>query len=125
MHVALAAAANASGEWSGGYGFYLLQTLLALIVVSAIAVLLLRLMRRRGQAPTRSLRVVARLDLEPRRSLYVVQVAGRLLLIGVGEGAMTCLAELDPAQAAELETHPLPGLWDLTKRAFGRGKDGA
>jgi flagellar biogenesis protein FliO len=33
--------------------------------------------------------------LEPRRSVYVIEAAGRSFLIGVGEGPMTVLAELD------------------------------
>ena len=41
------------------------------------------------------MKVIARCPLEPRRSVYVVEAAGRSFLIGVGEGPMTVLAELD------------------------------
>ena len=41
------------------------------------------------------MKVIARCPLEPRRSVYVIEAAGRSFLIGVGEGPMTVLAELD------------------------------
>jgi flagellar biogenesis protein FliO len=41
------------------------------------------------------LRVIARLPLEPRRSLYLVEVAGDFFLLGAGEGGLSTLATLD------------------------------
>ena len=41
------------------------------------------------------MKVLARCPLEPRRSVYVIEAAGRCFLIGVGDGPMTVLAELD------------------------------
>lgn len=121
----LLAVLGASGEWSGGYGAYLWQTFLALIAVSALAVLVLRLLRKRGRSATGALRVLARLDLEPRRSLYAVKALDRVLLLGVGDGTMVLLAELDPNKINELEVQEkvTPGMVELLKRAFGRGKD--
>jgi flagellar biogenesis protein FliO len=40
---------------------------------------------------------LARCALEPRRAVYLLQVAGRCFLVGVGEGPMSLIAELDPA----------------------------
>jgi flagellar biosynthetic protein FliO len=112
----------ATGELTVSYGSYLLQMVLALVAVSALAVLALRFLRRRGVGLGRGLRVVARLDLEPRRSLYVVEVAGKLLLLGVGDGPMALIAELDPTKVGELETRGAAegGLVDLIKRVLGR-----
>src|SRR5450432_4201312 len=42
-----------------------------------------------------AIRIVARCPLEPRRSVYVIEAAGRCFLVGVGEGPMSMLAELD------------------------------
>lgn len=70
----------------------------ALCVVCALAVGVLRAFGRRREGGV--LKVVARLSLEPRRSLYVVEAAGRHLLVGVGDGPMAVLAELD-AEAVE------------------------
>ena len=104
-----------------GYGMYLLQTTLALVGVSALAIVALRLLRRVPSTP-RGLRVVARLPLEPRRTLYVVEAAGKLLLVGVGDGPMTTLAELDPARASELEPESTPtATLEIVRRALGRG----
>jgi flagellar biogenesis protein FliO len=41
------------------------------------------------------LAVVARVPLEPRRSLYIVDVAGKALLVGTSEMGLTVLSELD------------------------------
>jgi flagellar biogenesis protein FliO len=47
------------------------------------------------------MRVVGRLALEPRRSIYLVEIGGRCFMVGVGEGPMTMLGEVD-APAAPL-----------------------
>lgn len=109
-----------------GYGAYLLQTTLALLFVAALAAVVLRALRRRGiGAGSRALRVVARLHLEPRRALYVIEAAGRYLLVGVGDGPMTTLAELDAAEVKKIEADEGAGAADgwgaVVRRAFGRG----
>jgi flagellar protein FliO/FliZ len=113
-----------------GYGAYLLQTTLALLFVSGLAALLLRALKRRGiGAGSRALRVVARLQLEPRRALYVIEAAGRYLLVGVGDGPMTTLGELDAAEVRRIEAEEgaaasgfAGGFGALLKRALGRGE---
>jgi flagellar biosynthetic protein FliO len=65
-------------------------------VVCLIAWGALRLLAGRGVGKASgAIRVVARCPLEPRRSVYVVEAAGRSFLIGVGDGPMAVLAELD------------------------------
>ena len=95
------APAQAVPEAPTGYGWLLLRALLALAAVCLLAYVVLRFLSRRvyGAAAGGGLmRVVARLPLEPRRSLYLVEVAGRYLLVGLGEnGAPTTLAEIDAA----------------------------
>ena len=71
----------------------LLSTTVALAFVCALAVGALRLLGpRRLQA--KRLRVVERLPLDARRSLYVVEVDGRQLLLGAGDGPLTLVTEL-------------------------------
>lgn len=114
----------ATAELSTGYGTYLLQTTLALVAVSALAVGVLWLLRRRGLGGARGLRVVARLSLEPRRSVYVIEAAGKFLLVGVGEGAMAVLAELDAARVRELEAGEASaqlGFVEAMRRVLGKG----
>ncbi|HKA89131.1 MAG TPA: flagellar biosynthetic protein FliO [Haliangiales bacterium] len=105
------------------YGTFLLQTLLVLAVVCAVAWLILRFGVRRlysggGHGP---LRVVARLPLEPRRTLYIVDAAGKIFFVGTSEGGpVTLLAELDPAVVeaalAAARSEPRAGLLDILRR---------
>ncbi|HZS37871.1 MAG TPA: flagellar biosynthetic protein FliO [Polyangia bacterium] len=76
----------------------LVSTTVALVVVCALAVGALRALGRRG-GRARGMRLVSRLAVEPRRSLVVVEVAGRWFLVGVGDGPMSLLSELDAAEA--------------------------
>jgi flagellar biosynthetic protein FliO len=65
-------------------------------VVCLVAWAALRFLAGRGAGKaTGAIRVLARCPLEPRRSVYVVEVAGRCFLLGVGDGPMSLLAELD------------------------------
>jgi flagellar biosynthetic protein FliO len=81
----------------------LLSTTIALAVVCALALGALRAVGRRGRGG-RGMRLVSRLAVEPRRSLVVVEVAGRWLVVSVGDGPMALIAELDAAEArAHLE----------------------
>ena len=95
LAVVAEAAAGAPSEPS--YGWFLIETLLVLGAVCALAWFGLRWLSRRafalgGKGP---IKVLARTALEPRRTLYVVEVGGKTLLIGAGEGPLATLAELD------------------------------
>jgi flagellar protein FliO/FliZ len=87
------------------YGGLLLRTLLALAIVIALVWILLRWGLRRltpgAAAGGRALRVVARQALDGRRSVVLVQAAGRYLLLGVAEGSVRLITELDTAQVDE------------------------
>lgn len=93
---------------SGGAGLLLFETLLALVGVCLLAVVVLRWAAGRGLGVAgrgRAIAVLDRVALDARRSIVVVRVPGRLLLLGVGEnGAPTLLTELDegawPAEEA-------------------------
>ena len=43
------------------------------------------------------IRVLGRCFLEPRRSVYLIAAGGRCFLVGVGDGPMSLLAEIDEA----------------------------
>jgi flagellar protein FliO/FliZ len=83
---------------------------LVLLAVCALAYALLRWGLRRFQATSTSrahgMRVLARLSLEPRRSVYVVEIAGRYFVLGTAEGGLSTLAELDAETAARIERAP-------------------
>src|SRR5690242_9447996 len=75
------------------------STALALLLVCATAAAALRLLARRRPRGERRLRVVEELELGTRQTLYLVEAAGRCLLVGAGDGPLALLAELDPASA--------------------------
>jgi flagellar biogenesis protein FliO len=63
--------------------------------------------------------VVARLPLEPRRSLYVVEVAGKTLLVGTSEMGLSLLSELDGA-AVQARAVARPSFGELVRSAWQR-----
>ena len=65
--------------------------------------------------------VVARMPLEPRRSLYVVEVAGKTLLVGTSEMGLSVLSELDGAEVRS-RVVDRPSFGDLVKQAWARRK---
>lgn len=83
-----------------GYGVYLFQTVLALAAVCLLAYVVLRFGLKRLYGVGRGsdsnlLRVVERLPLDPRRALYLVEVAGRYVLLGTSETGVTFLTEVE------------------------------
>lgn len=95
-----------------GYGLYLVQTLLALGAVCLLAFVVLRFGVKRlyGRAREGStLRVVEHLALEPRRSVYLVEVGERYLLLGTGETGVRFLTEVEPPSTrTKADQSPVP-----------------
>ncbi|MCS7080003.1 MAG: flagellar biosynthetic protein FliO [Chloracidobacterium sp.] len=116
-----------------GSGFFwaLLQTLAALGIVCAVAYVTLRVILPKlgGLGLRRSaglVHVVDALPLEPRRTLYVIEVNGKYLLVGASEAGLQIIETLDAAAveqalAARETAPPLPpfaqavGRWFLRK----------
>jgi flagellar protein FliO/FliZ len=75
-----------------------LQVVVALVGVCGLAAIVLRLLTprlRRAQAAAK-MRVIERLQLEPRRALYLVEVEGQRVLVGCTESGMTLLQNAAP-----------------------------
>ena len=68
--------------------------------------------------------VIARVPLEPRRSLYVVDVAGKMLLVGTSEMGLSVLSELD-GDVVRARVVPKQSFGDLVMGALARRKSGA
>jgi flagellar biosynthetic protein FliO len=86
-----------------GYGVQLVRSLAALAGVCVAAWWVLRWAAKRGlgQMPKgRALRVLERVPLDARRSLYLVQVGQKRLLLGASEQSLSLLAELRPEDLA-------------------------
>lgn len=120
-----AAAAPASAPVGEGYGELLWMSIGLLAAIGVIAVVAVRLfgggrMLRRGSGGG-LLEVIARQPLEPRRSLYVVRVGERRLLVGTSELGVTMLTELEGGGAEEpSERQPAPSFAALVKDAARR-----
>ncbi len=117
-----------SGTGAGAsYGDLLVTSLLVLGGVSVAAFVVVRVFGRllaTGRARGAHLMdVVARVPLEPRRSLYVVEVAGKTLLVGTSEMGLSVLTELD---AGEVRARAVPrvGFVELVRDALARRRGG-
>ena len=114
-----------SGTGVASYGDLLVTSLVVLAGVCIAAFVVVRLLGRvlatgrvRG---AHLLDVVARVPLEPRRSLYVVEVAGKTLLVGTSEMGLSVLSELDGGEVrARVVERPTFG--ELVKQAWARRK---
>ena len=80
------------------------ETILALGFVCLLAYVVLRVVLPRlnvGTAGKTMVNVIDRTPLDQRRSLFVVEVTGRWLLIGSSEGGVQLISELDPEKAEQ------------------------
>lgn len=97
---------------TGGYVGSLVQSIVALAGVCALAVVVLRMLAARGlgRAPRgRILSVVERMPLDARSAVCVVNVGDRTFLLGVADGsAPRLLAELDAAPVADASPESTP-----------------
>lgn len=85
-----------------------LTALIRMILVLAGVLLLAYLILHKGLGKLgaklrqgRLIRVIDRVGLEPKKTLYLVEVGNRHVLLGSGEGGIRFLTELDPADTAE------------------------
>lgn len=105
-------ASDAASDLPGGYGIALLQTLLALAAVCVLAWVVLKWAAQRGLgigASGQRVKVLERVALDARRTLWLVKIGGKVLLIGAGDGA-------PPSLLAELKEDELPP--DSAKTSF-------
>jgi flagellar protein FliO/FliZ len=109
------------------YGDLLVTSLLVLGAVCVVAFVAVRVFGRwLATGRTRGahlLDVVARVPLEPRRSLYVVEVAGKTLLVGTSEMGLSVLTELDAAEV-KARTVPTQSFGELVRAAWKRRRGG-
>jgi flagellar biogenesis protein FliO len=118
---------SGTGVVGASYGDLLLTSLLVLGGVCIAAFVVVRVAGRllaTGRArSTHLMGIVARLPLEPRRSLYVVEVAGKTLLVGTSEMGLSLLSELDAGQV-RAEVAARPSFGQLVRTAWLRRREG-
>lgn len=111
---------SGSGE-AASYGDLLVTSLLVLGGVCIAAFVVVRLLSRFLATGSRRgahlMDVVARVPLEPRRSLYVVDVAGKTLLVGTSEMGLSVLSELDRAEV-QARVVPRPTFAEMVRKAW-------
>lgn len=101
----------------------ILALLLAIVVIAA-RVWLPR-MAGAGKAAAGPIQVIARLALEPRKSLYIIQAAGDYFLVGTSDSGMHYLTRLDSDRAGAALVESVPALeneFAAWMKAFRRPK---
>jgi flagellar biogenesis protein FliO len=86
------------------YTGYLIETLVTLLAVCALAFLVLKGARGLGIGrPTGPIELQGHLPLDGRRAIYLVRVGAQVFVVGVGEGGFAKLGEIP---ASELPAAP-------------------
>ncbi len=84
-------------------GSPLAVSFISLGLVCVVAYWVLRWLGRKGVGvSSANVRVLGHCYLEPRRSVYLVEAAGRCFLLGVGDGPVNLIAEVDRAAITEV-----------------------
>lgn len=108
----------------GPYASYILETFVTLLAVCVLAFVVLYGARRMGIGrPRGPVHLVGQLPLDARRAIYLVRVGKQVIVVGVGEGGFTKLAEIDAADLPdEGATAEAPPFGDVLARVLGRGR---
>ncbi|HEY4175903.1 MAG TPA: flagellar biosynthetic protein FliO [Kofleriaceae bacterium] len=108
---------------AASYGDLLVTSLVVLVGVCIAAFVVVKLAGRflaTGRARgAHMMDIIARLPLEPRRSLYVVAVADKTLLVGTSEMGLSVLSELDGAEVRSRAV-PQQSFGDMVMQALGK-----
>jgi flagellar protein FliO/FliZ len=84
----------------------LFQTLVALAFVCGLAYVIFRVLLPRltsNYGSNNMMRVVDRIGLDTRKSLYIIEVTGRWFLVASSENGVQMISELDAKTASEAE----------------------
>jgi flagellar protein FliO/FliZ len=110
----------------GSYAAYIVQTMVTLVAVCALAFLVLYGARRLGVGrPRGPIELVGLLPLDARRSIYLVKVAGQVIVVGASEAGFTKLGEIPASEVPAEATAENAGFADTLARVLGREQNGA
>ncbi|HEY6079235.1 MAG TPA: flagellar biosynthetic protein FliO [Polyangiaceae bacterium] len=99
---------------------YVVETLVTLVAVVALAVLLLSALRRAGIGKASGpLELLARLPLDGRRAVYLVRVGETIYVLGGSEQALQKLGELPPGAVLQTAAEREPSFTAVLRRALG------
>ena len=86
------------------FATYIVETIVTLVAVIALAVLVLVGARRFGLGrPLGPMELIGRLPLEGRRAVYLVRVIDRVFVLGASEAGLEKIAELEGANLVAVE----------------------
>jgi flagellar protein FliO/FliZ len=89
------------------YTSYLLETIVTLALVCGAAFAVLYAARRMGLGRASGpITLVGQLPLDARRSVYLVKIADKVLVVGTAEGGMVKLGEMDAKEVPSPEVVP-------------------
>lgn len=110
----------------GAYASYLIETFITLLAVCALAFVVLYSARRFGIGKAKGpIELVGQLPLDARRAIYLVRVGSQVIVVGVGEGGFTKLAELASSEIPKDVASTSPQFADILARVLGRSREGA
>lgn len=106
----------------GSYAAYIVQTLVTLVAVTALAFAVLYGARRLGIGrPRGPIELVGLLPLDARRAIYLVKVGNLVLVVGASEAGFTKLGEMQASEAALAPSTSEPAPFsDVLARVLGR-----
>ena len=110
----------------GPYASYIVQTLVTLVAVCALAFAVLYGARRLGIGrPKGPIELVGLLPLDARRAIYLVRVAGQVIVVGASEAGFTKLGELPASDvpANDSVAAPRATFADVLSRALGKSRE--
>lgn len=95
-------------ESTPDFAWLFIKMITGLVLVLALAIVLIRyVLPKGGKWGRRSkggwVQIIDRFALEPRKSLYVVKIAGRYFVLGAGEGSLSLIQELTAAEGEKIE----------------------
>ncbi len=88
------------------FAYMLFQTLVALAFVCGLAYVIFRVLLPKfttNYGANNMMRVVDRIGLDTRKSLYIIEVTGRWFLVASSENGVQMISELDAKNAEEAE----------------------
>ncbi len=105
----------------GSYAGYLVETFVTLLAVCGLAFVVLYGARRLGIGrPRGPVELVGLLPLDARRAIYLVKVAGQVIVVGASEAGFTKLGEIAADQLPPEEKKASEGAFsDVLARALG------
>ena len=107
------------------FATYIVETLVTLVAVIALAVLVLVGARRFGLGrPLGPMELIGRLPLEGRRAVYLVRVIDRVFVLGASEAGLEKIAELEGTNLVAAEENKV-SFRQVLSRVLERNQPGA